>query len=177
MKKPTRYAADHNGHMVPTKAGPYVWASDADALLAERDAEIARLRIERHEMTWKLIEWAECKHCGGDAECLHATGAYDGDTVRCMDCGCPGIVSSDVDEAHVNWHDPSPGECDCWWCRAYDAESQLTAHREAVRVKDEALRIIDAMPVDGCSPFAIESMLRQAKSLAYTALRSAGEEG
>lgn len=135
-KKLTRYETGEYHESVPTEDGRFYLASDADALLAERDAEIVRLRDDRHNMAWKLIEWAECKHCGGDAECLHATRAYDGDMVRCMDCGCPGIVSADIDETHVNWHDPSPGECDCWWCRAYDAESQLAAHHEAVRAKD-----------------------------------------
>jgi hypothetical protein len=42
-----------------------------------------------------------------------------------------------------------------------------------------ALSIIDTMPVDGCSPSVIESILRQAKTLAHTALaaRAAAGEG
>jgi len=47
--------------------------------------------------------------------------------------------------------------------RIIDAETGLA---ELVRV----LRTIDAMPVDACTPFVIESMLRQAKTLAYQAL-------
>jgi hypothetical protein len=38
----------------------------------------------------------------------------------------------------------------------------------------EAARTIDSMPVDGCSPAVIESMLRQAKTLVYTALAKIG---
>ena len=41
----------------------------------------------------------------------------------------------------------------------------------------EAAKIIDAMPVDGCSPSVIESMLRQAKSLVYAALAAIRVEG
>ena len=36
-----------------------------------------------------------------------------------------------------------------------------------------ALSTVDTMPVDGCSPFVIESMLRQAKTLAYQAIAAA----
>ncbi len=39
-----------------------------------------------------------------------------------------------------------------------------------------AMRVIDTMPVDGCTPSVIESMLRQAKTLAYNA-RSPREGG
>jgi len=42
---------------------------------------------------------------------------------------------------------------------------------------EEALKTIDTMPVDGCTPMVIESMLRQAKSLAYTALAQSAVEG
>lgn len=41
---------------------------------------------------------------------------------------------------------------------------------ENARLRD-ALKTIDTMPVDGCSPSVIESMLRQAKSLAYAAIK------
>lgn len=41
----------------------------------------------------------------------------------------------------------------------------------------EAAKIIDAMPVDGCSPVVVESMLRQAKSLVYAALSAITVEG
>lgn len=69
-----------------------------------------------------------CLHCGGDAEAFTTSGndnwAYDGDTARCTDCGCPGIVSiQEAGEDHcdngIDWHD-EPG-CDCDWCVAHPA--------------------------------------------------------
>ncbi len=46
---------------------------------------------------------------------------------------------------------------------------------EAVPEFVKVLQTIDTMPVDGVSPYVIESMLRQAKSLAYAALAKAKE--
>jgi len=53
------------------------------------------------------------------------------------------------------------------------------AHAEPGSIKRlvEAAKIIDTMPVDGCSPMVVESMLRQAKSLVYAALQSIRVEG
>jgi len=44
--------------------------------------------------------------------------AYDGDAVRCPECGLPGGIMADEDgKAYVDWHDePS---CDCEWCKAH----------------------------------------------------------
>lgn len=67
----------------------------------------------------------ECLHCGGGALVLTDSGednvAYDGDTARCEDCGCPGQVvveealdDDDTNEARVEWHDAFG--CDCEWC-------------------------------------------------------------
>ena len=46
----------------------------------------------------------------------------------------------------------------------------LAAHIRELQRAVEALETIDTMPVDGCSPLIVESMLRQAKTLAYNAL-------
>jgi hypothetical protein len=77
---------------------------------------------------WKPFP-GECIHCGGAAEvftdCLVDGCAFDGDVVRCVDCGCPGsiVVSGGeteledgefVDSAYVEWHE-EPG-CKCDWC-------------------------------------------------------------
>lgn len=76
-----------------------------------------------------MTEWRpfndDCHHCGGGAEVLTGTGrdnwAYDGDTARCDECGCPGVVkvSGYEDEpATIDWHDPPLG-CDCEWCEEH----------------------------------------------------------
>lgn len=61
------------------------------------------------------------------------------------------------------------------WDEVWD-EHQLRGRmirdlKARLAVCEEAMRTIDTMPVDGCSPSVIESMLRQAKSLAYAALK------
>ena len=82
-------------------------------------------------------------------------------------------------------------DCDVpggWMKSAYTVGGLLDAERSGmfVRVSPQppvnaellaALRTIDTMPVDGCSPSVIESMLRQAKSLAYAAISSADAQG
>ena len=76
---------------------------------------------------WKPWKFDECLHCGSDAEVLtelHDGLAYDGDKVRCVECGCPGFISVDdgvetnsgESLARVSWHDTAPGECSCDWC-------------------------------------------------------------
>ena len=46
-----------------------------------------------------------------------------------------------------------------------------TEAADEIELLREALSVIDTMSVDGCSPSVIESMLRQAKTLAHIAVR------
>ena len=66
----------------------------------------------------------DCMYCGGAAVVLTDSGfdnlAYDGDTARCADCGCPGqVIVDEGDEgecvAHILWHDEAG--CSCKWCQ------------------------------------------------------------
>lgn len=79
---------------------------------------------------WKPLKNAECPTCGSDAEVftdLDNGCAWDGDIIRCAECGHPGSVS--VDESvegpdemdgvlRVAWHDDPNWDC-CDWCRAH----------------------------------------------------------
>ena len=73
--------------------------------------------------TWRKLQWAtECLNCGSDdvevlTSLTEPNMAYDGDTCRCAECSCPGIVSADEDDAHISWHDEP--DCDCDWCKSH----------------------------------------------------------
>jgi hypothetical protein len=78
---------------------------------------------------WKFISWgADCPWCGNSPEVYTDAEddfAYDGDTVRCCECGMPGHVSVSIDggseegDAWVHWHDDP--ECECNWCKEHPA--------------------------------------------------------
>jgi hypothetical protein len=88
---------------------------------------------------WKSVEWGECLHCGDAAEIFTDAPcgqAFDGDETRCVGCRCYGSVivdesreSSDgVSMADIAWHDESPGDCDCWWCRWKTTDEARDSH-------------------------------------------------
>ena len=55
-------------------------------------------------------EWYdECNECGSESEVLTKapTGAYDGDEVRCTECGNTGCISADEDGCCTVWHEKS----------------------------------------------------------------------
>ncbi len=94
---------------------------------------------------WRRLDWNdECPSCGCGPESLtpeslEANMAYDGDAVRCEECGHPGSVSADEDEAHINWHDDPNGEC-CHWCKLNVALSAATQRAaDAERERDNLL--------------------------------------
>ena len=64
-----------------------------------------------------------------------------------------------------------------WRKRAEEAERENADLRARLEAAEKAARIIDTMPVDGCSPSCIESMLRQAKTLCYKALSALDAKG
>lgn len=56
----------------------------------------------------KWREWPEeCCECGSECEVFTVSdsGAYDGDDVRCPECGQTGYVSGDEDGCHTVWHE------------------------------------------------------------------------
>lgn len=57
---------------------------------------------------------------------------------------------------------------------AREAAKRIADLRARLAACEEALATIVTMPVDGCCPSVIESMLRQAKSLACTVLQDRG---
>ena len=59
----------------------------------------------------------DCPYCGEEAEVLTEADegyAYDGDTARCCDCHCLGVVWVDEEGAGTSWHDEHG--CTCEWC-------------------------------------------------------------
>ena len=64
---------------------------------------------------WRPFD-GECDHCGCGSEVLTASGrdgfAYDGDLVRCDECGFPGTLVVEEDDVWIHWHD----DCDCKRC-------------------------------------------------------------
>jgi len=71
---------------------------------------------------WRPFPGDQCLHCGGECEVYTDVPegyACDGDSARCVECGCPGhvTVEPEPDEpvAWVNWHDDP--DCDCKWCQ------------------------------------------------------------
>ena len=131
---------------MPDPAMEFYKASDADALLAERDAEIARLRAQ--------IE-ADLKERNTVVELGNAYGKAQYENV--------GRLGDMLKEANA----------------------QLTAHREAVRVLAEEChyrqRCMDRLE-DNESRATADKLIslinaRNANPIASTALRSAGEEG
>lgn len=74
---------------------------------------------------WVTVEWDNCPYCGNIPEiltdCKKEGYFYDGDDVRCVECGCPGYFSCDEEEhGYINWHE-EPG-CTCEWCVAHPEE-------------------------------------------------------
>ena len=72
--------------------------------------------------SWELIG-DECPHCGCEAEALTCSTepntAFDGDKVRCCECGMPGTAQVEEDgDLWVSWHDEP--DCDCDWCQLHD---------------------------------------------------------
>jgi len=58
--------------------------------------------------TWKKISWACCFECGSDDVAVHTELekpelAYDGDRIRCDECGEYGWISADVETATAEW--------------------------------------------------------------------------
>ena len=62
----------------------------------------------------------QCDHCGSDSEIFTNEGlddgwGFDGDSMRCVECGCPGQWNVfDEDSAYASWHDEP--DCKCEWC-------------------------------------------------------------
>ena len=66
---------------------------------------------------WNPWIFEQCENCSGPAEVLTTAEedfAYDGDEVRCTECGMPGSMSCDDGVATIMWHDEP--DCDCEWC-------------------------------------------------------------
>ena len=66
--------------------------------------------------TWRPFDWDECPECGEGIEiktdCTAPGQAYDGDAVRCSECGYQGIVvvtddycdsDEEINRAYVSW--------------------------------------------------------------------------
>ena len=72
-------------------------------------------------LRWKPFSGEDCLFCGGEVKVLTNSTeddtAFDGDTTRCVGCGCPGMVSADADGVSIAWHDDP--ECNCNWCRRH----------------------------------------------------------
>ena len=51
--------------------------------------------------TWKLVDWAECEACGSCDVDAYTTAdkweCYDGDLLRCDECGTTSHVNADED--------------------------------------------------------------------------------
>lgn len=56
-------------------------------------------------------DWPDqCDNCGNDVEVLTDAGdeyVYDGDEVRCVECGLTGWMSADEGDTWVNWNEPT----------------------------------------------------------------------
>lgn len=68
---------------------------------------------------WKPWDGGDCPHCGSGLEIQTDAPedgfGYDGDPLRCQDCGCPGqLVVCDEDDACESMHDDP--DCRCEWC-------------------------------------------------------------
>lgn len=63
--------------------------------------------------TWKPWDDA-CELCGGDIEVatLAKSDAYDGDIVRCKECGAEGVICGDDDSdlAGIDWFEELNGK-------------------------------------------------------------------
>ena len=70
---------------------------------------------------WKHWDGGECPHCGSGLEIQTDAAAdgygYDGDSLRCQDCGCPGQLMCDEDGAWESMHDDP--DCKCEWCLSH----------------------------------------------------------
>lgn len=66
--------------------------------------------------SWRLIDNVSCENCGSDVESftdekdtdgspLPPGWAYDGDSCRCVECGCRGTVSCDEESFGIIWCD------------------------------------------------------------------------
>lgn len=61
---------------------------------------------------WKPVEWAECESCGSSDIEAHTTAdkwyCYDGDPLRCVDCGATSNVHADGESGPWagEWDDP-----------------------------------------------------------------------
>ncbi len=76
------------------------WYTTADAV---RDAQ-------KPQPKWVLYDFDECPICGGDAEILTLSNDtseyYDGDKVRCCECGHTGQFDCDREtDGSISWHD------------------------------------------------------------------------
>lgn len=65
------------------------------------------------ERKWKPWEFDECESCGdGCVEVLTDLDegeVWDGDEVRCTECGATGSICTDAEtDAHVIWSDKEP---------------------------------------------------------------------
>ena len=57
---------------------------------------------------WKVLTWACCFCCGSDCVSVHTTmakddWAYDGDRLRCEECGALGWISTCCDSNGDEW--------------------------------------------------------------------------
>jgi hypothetical protein len=68
-----------------------------------------------------VVTFDDCPECGAapviTTDCKVDGHFYDGDEVRCSDCGCPGYFSADEDGGVISWHQEA--DCDCEWCKAH----------------------------------------------------------
>ncbi|MFH1719264.1 MAG: hypothetical protein ABIF19_18075 [Planctomycetota bacterium] len=76
--------------------------------------------------TWQLWTGSDdCLYCGASLEVY--TDAKPGwfcedDDVRCTECGCPGVMCADGEDAWVSMHD-EPG-CECEWCKTHPIDGK-----------------------------------------------------
>ena len=66
---------------------------------------------------WKGLTWASCFSCGSNAVSVRTTvvradWAYDGDRLRCEECGARGWISADVDSATDEWDEEHEEQTD-----------------------------------------------------------------
>ena len=70
------------------------------------DEEIERM--VKYATSHKWRPWNDqCCECGSDAEVYTVSyvGAYDGDEVKCSECGQTGYVSADEEGCHTVWRE------------------------------------------------------------------------
>lgn len=65
---------------------------------------------------WKELDWGMCDGCGSSPAAALTNAddgyVYDGDEIRCPECGAKGSASADGGDAWINWDEDTFPDAD-----------------------------------------------------------------